>query len=78
MPTIPVAQLEFTEGGNTLWIHNDQGMTVLRVRLSGPIEIDKCTNPSAHMDVVATQDPEVSRVIIASKRPVHFCIPNGE
>ena len=35
---IPVALLEFDEGGNTVWVHNDQGATVFRIAVMGDIE----------------------------------------
>ncbi len=63
--TIDVAQLEFHEGSNTIWVHNNQGMTVLRIKCSGKIEVDKvCTNLSAHADLNVVGD-------------IHFCIPKG-
>ena len=33
--SVPVAVLEYDEGGRALWVHNDQGATVLRLQLLG-------------------------------------------
>ena len=51
---IPVAELEFEEGGNTIWVHGPLGTTVLRVKVSGRLSSAKCAeNPSSHLDLVA-------------------------
>ncbi len=51
---IPVALLEFDEGGNTIWVHNDKGATVLRIKvLDGKLIAQRdCTNICSHLDVV--------------------------
>lgn len=52
MTTIPVAVLEFTEGGKTIWIHNNKGATVLRIQCTGKVLVDKgCENICAHSDI---------------------------
>lgn len=38
---IPVGQLEFEEGGNTLWVHSVNG-TVLRLKVTGKISTEVC------------------------------------
>lgn len=49
--TIDVAQIEFEEGGNTLWIHNSNGLTVLRLKFEGGIHSKAgCENLCAHAD----------------------------
>lgn len=51
--TIPVAVAEFDEGGHTMWVHNRKGMTVLRIKCTGKIEVHHgCNNPSAHADMI--------------------------
>lgn len=49
---IPVMEMEFNLGGNTIWIQSEGG-TVLRIKCSGKIEIDRCTNsPISHSDLM--------------------------
>ncbi len=60
MTAIPVAVLEYTEGGNTLWVHNRKGATVLRVQCSGKIKIHSpCENICAHSDIRVPGDIEI-------------------
>lgn len=55
--TIPVAVLEFDDGGNTIWVHDAKGMTVLRLKCTGKIHVQRdCINLCAHADVVAKGD----------------------
>jgi hypothetical protein len=59
---IPVAAIEFREGGNTLWIHGPQGGTVLRLKtLDGAITSKRCTNggPISHGDAIIQGDLEI-------------------
>lgn len=59
---VPVALLEFDEGGNTLWVHSPDGATVLRIKTMGRITVDRqCTNTVSHADVVV-------------EGPIHFCL----
>lgn len=53
---IPVSQIEYIEGGQTLWIHGPQGSTILRIKV-GCIESDTCQDgmPS-HADLTAMQN----------------------
>lgn len=54
---IPVCQIEFHVGGNTIWIHSPIGATVLRIKTMGKIEIDKCDmNPVSHTDLIVKDD----------------------
>ena len=55
---IPVALLEFTVGGNTLWVHSPKGATVLRVKFPLGIRIAQCGpgQPCSHMDVTIGKD----------------------
>jgi hypothetical protein len=60
---IPVAELEFVEGGKTLWIHSAQGSTVLRLKFTGGITMKTgCINIGVHADAVIDQRLE-------------FCVP---
>lgn len=57
---IPVALLEFDEGGNTLWVHSPKGETVLRVKTMGRIVVnEKCTNIVSHADIVVKDDIQI-------------------
>lgn len=60
---IPVSHVEFDEGGNTLWVHNAQGATVLRIKvLHHRIRVESdCTNVCSHADIVT--DPGHDLVI---------------
>lgn len=61
---IPVAQLEFHVGGNTIWVHSPQGGTVLRVCLpqGSKISVNNCpSSPISHADV-------------NTKGPVEICL----
>ncbi len=54
---VEVSQLEFDEGGNTIWIHGPQGATVMRIKCSGRIEVmADCVNICAHADVMVDGD----------------------
>jgi len=52
MHTIPIAILEFQDGGKAIWIHNKQGSTVLRIQCTGKVHIKQgCENLCAHADI---------------------------
>lgn len=54
---IPVAELEFDSNGNTLWVHSPRGATVLRIKTTGKIHAQKCTdNPCSHADMMVEDD----------------------
>ncbi len=54
---IPVSQIEFTDGGNTIWIHDRRGGTALRIKTSGKIITDICNNsPLSHADIIVDKD----------------------
>ena len=67
---IPVSHIEFNEGGNTLWVHNDQGATVLRIKLErGVFRTQKeCANICSHADIYvrapASDEPQGNDVTI--------------
>jgi hypothetical protein len=59
---IPVAILEFVEGGNTIWVHSPDGATVLRIKTKGRITVDReCSNTVSHADIVVDA-------------PIHICL----
>lgn len=37
-----VCAIEFEENSNTLWIHNPQGGTTLRIKCAGKIRVNSC------------------------------------
>jgi len=51
MTKIPVAIMEFDPAGNTIWIHNRKGGTVLRIQCSGEIHVHPCENICAQADI---------------------------
>ena len=57
---VPVALLEFEEGGNTIWIHGPMGATVLRIKTMGKIITEKgCENVCSHADIMVKEDIEI-------------------
>lgn len=49
---IAVAELEFNEGGDTLWIHSPLGATVLRLKFNHSITSQLCLPcPASHVSV---------------------------
>jgi hypothetical protein len=54
---IPVVEVEFEEGGNTLWIHAADGTTPLRFKATGKITSQVCKNsPVTHGDAMIDGD----------------------
>jgi hypothetical protein len=54
--SIPVLAIEYVEGGNTLWVHGQDG-TVLRIKVSGKVYTDTdCSAPGPHADIMAQGD----------------------
>jgi len=61
---IPAAEIEFVNGSNTIWIHSPLGGTILRIKCSGKINIEKCdNNPNSHSDIMVEGD-------------INFCLSN--
>jgi hypothetical protein len=55
--TVPVLQLEAYSGSDTVWVHSPKGATVLRLKCTGEIVIDRaCANPVAHADLLVEGD----------------------
>jgi len=69
--SIPVAELEYDEGGHTLWIHNAQGATVLRLKLlEGKFRSQRgCLNICAHVDIAVPGAEDVT--VCLSERGEH-------
>lgn len=56
MPFIKVNAIQFSSGGNTLWVHSDQG-TVLRIKCTGHIRVnEECENIVCHADMIVQGD----------------------
>jgi len=54
---INVSQIEFHEGGNTIWIHGPEGGTILRIKVTGRITTEVCaTSPITHCDLLVEGD----------------------
>ena len=54
---ITVAQIEFYEGGNTMWIHSPLGGTVIRIKCTGKITTETCKDsPVSHGDIIVEGD----------------------
>jgi hypothetical protein len=63
--TIPVAVLEFYDHGRAIWVHDQNGYTILRVAVRKGVTLSSaCENPTAHVDI------EV-------EGPVEVCVPKG-
>lgn len=56
---IPVAAIEFHEGGHTIWVQSVFG-TVLRLKCTGKIKVNrKCSNLVDHADAIIQGDMEI-------------------
>jgi len=78
--TVPVAQLEFHEGGNTLWVHGPDGGTVLRIKTMGRIVVDNnCASPTPHGDIIVNSDIHlcINAPKRRAKKPVVTARPDG-
>lgn len=54
---IPVALIEFNVESNTIWIQSPLGGTTMRIKCSGKINVDKCSNsPLSHTDILVNGD----------------------
>lgn len=60
---IPAAQIEFYEGGNTIWVHAPNGGTILRIQCTGKIKANPdCENICSHSDMQVQGDIEICLV----------------
>lgn len=49
---IDVAALEYVEGGRAIWIHNNEGSTVIRIQCTGKVTTEYgCSNICPHADI---------------------------
>lgn len=54
---IPAAQIEFVDGGNTIWVHNNMGGTVMRIKCTGKIVTGTSKNsPYSYTDMIVEGD----------------------
>lgn len=61
--TIEVCEIEFQDGGNTIWVHSKEGATVLRIKATGKVKAHRgCSNIVSHSDMIVTGDIEVCLV----------------
>ncbi len=67
---IPVTELEFEPGGNTIWIHGPNGATVARIKTMGKFKIDACQPeaPTSHFDVIVKESINICLDIEAWKQ----------
>ncbi len=57
---ISVCELEFEEGGDTIWVHSPAGATVLRIKSMKGIVTSTCeSSPVSHFDLVVEGPIEV-------------------
>jgi hypothetical protein len=63
---LPVAAIEFHDGQKTLWVHGQEGGTILRIKCSGEIKVDRCAGGAGipHSDLMVEGD-------------IHICVPKG-
>ena len=54
---IPVSQIEFRVGGNTIWIQDSLGGTAFRIKTMGKINTEVCNNsPLSHGDLIVKRE----------------------
>ena len=54
---IPTYAIEFNVDGNTIWIQSPEGGTTMRIKCTGKINIDQCSNsPISHSDIIINGD----------------------
>lgn len=54
---IQASGMEFSDGGNTIWVHSPLGGTILRIKCSGRIITDECQfSPNSHGDIMVSGD----------------------
>lgn len=54
---IEAAAIEFSQGGNTIWVQSPHGGTVLRIKCTGKIITEACQNsPISHGDILIDGD----------------------
>lgn len=69
---VPVSVLEFDVGGDTMWVHNADGMTVLRIKLPPGTKFAAeggCQNLCSHLDLTI-----LGEVAEGRQGPVTVCL----
>lgn len=60
---LKAVEIEFHEGQSTIWVHGPEGATILRIKCTGKIVVQKdCENVCAHSDIEVQGD-------------IHICVP---
>lgn len=60
MMQIAVAMMEFCDAGRSIWIHDNEGSTVLRIQCTGKVKLHYgCTNICPHSDINVVGDIEI-------------------
>jgi hypothetical protein len=60
MVTLEVSQIQFTDGGNTMWVHGVDGSTTLRIKTTGKFIMERCKDsPCSHADIMLQGDVRV-------------------
>lgn len=60
MLEIPVEMLQIDDGGRAMWLHDENGSTVMRLQTTGIITLNhKCTNNCPHVDIRVSGDIEI-------------------
>lgn len=74
MIRLPVAEIQFMDGGNTLWVHAPDGSTTLRIKTTGKFKATWCKDsPVSHGDMLITGDQVICIGTEAAKAaPQHF------
>ena len=62
--TIQASMIEFTQGGDTIWVHGPKGNTVLRIKVDGirgcKVTAEACpTSPVSHADLLVHDSVKV-------------------
>lgn len=53
---IPVEMIEVDDNGNTIWIHNKDGVTVMRIKTMGKILFNENKNGNNSCDIITNQN----------------------
>jgi hypothetical protein len=58
--TLQVSEIQFADGGNTMWVHGTDGSTTLRIKTTGKFIMERCTeSPCSHADIMMQGDVHV-------------------
>lgn len=62
---LPASMIEFTNGGDTIWVHGPKGNTILRIKIDdklrgGCVHAVECADsPISHADMIVHDDVKV-------------------